>query len=163
MLRRKRGGQKCMSSACPFWSAFSAITNFYSWNGLATRWVWPTGGTSQISEDGRELRFGYSSGSLLHGLLVGNDSFSSEGHTSCLEALTATTGAVQYPASLLPSLWHPDPGWQRVSLCLVSGASLFLLVLFNPAHTLENSSFIKFSSITSFHSVICFLSRLCLI
>lgn len=66
----------------------STIINFISsWNGLALSWVWPVGVTGQISEDGRSLRFGYSSGSRLPGLLIDNDLFCSGGHTSCLEAL----------------------------------------------------------------------------
>lgn len=99
--REDRNGCLLLSPSYPL----STIINFYSWNGLALCWVWPTGSASQISEDRRGLRFDCSSGSFLASLLVDNDYFSSGGHTSCWEPLSCS----YYRYSSISSFHTPFP------------------------------------------------------
>lgn len=98
------------------------------------------------------------------GLLVDNDYFSFGGHTSSwnsLRQLLREQFSLQFPYSPPFDLQSQDG---TGSHCFQqNGASISLGIPLNSAPNLETSPFIKISSITSFHSAICFLSRPCLI
>lgn len=84
----------------PLFSAFSFIGN-----GLSLCWVWPIRSSSSKSEERWGLRVGFPSSSLLVGVLVDKDCFSSLGHPAAWRPSPAATNqTAQSPAARICSL-----------------------------------------------------------